>query len=196
MNRKLRNLVRIAILAAIAAVLALIPGIPIIPPIYKLDFSMLPVLLAGFAMGPTAGLLTALLKGVISLIKSSSMGVGELADFIMGAAMMVPAALIYRKKHTFKGALWGLLAGIVCSTVAAALCNWLILIPFYMTAFHMPAEEIVAMIAKVIPPVDSMLTLILFATVPFNLVKGAALSLVTMLVYKRLSFLLKERDAK
>ena len=178
MNRKLRNLVRIAILAAISAVLALIPGIPIIPPIYKLDFSLLPVLLAGFAMGPVAGTLVALIKGVISLITSSSMGVGELADFLMGAAMMVPAALIYRTHRTFKG----------------ALCNWLILIPFYQTAFHMPAEAIVEMIAKVVPAVDSMLTLILFATVPFNLLKGVVLSLLTLLLYKRLSFLLK--DAK
>ena len=194
MNMKLKNLVRIAILAAVSAVLALIPGIPIIPPIYKLDFSLLPVLLAGFAMGPVAGTLVALIKGVISLITSSSMGVGELADFLMGAAMMVPAALIYRKHRTFKGALWSLLTGVLCATVAGALCNWLILIPFYQAAFHMPAEAIVEMIAKVVPAVDSMLTLILFATVPFNLLKGVVLSLLTLLLYKRLSFLLK--DAK
>ena len=194
MNMKLKNLVRIAILAAVSAVLALIPGIPIIPPIYKLDFSLLPVLLAGFAMGPVAGTLVALIKGVISLITSSSMGVGELADFLMGAAMMVPAALIYRKHRTFRGALWSLLTGVLCATVAGALCNWLILIPFYQAAFGLPAEAIVEMIAKVVPAVDSMLTLILFATVPFNLLKGAALSLLTLLFYKRLSFLLK--DAK
>ena len=145
-------------------------------------------------MGPVAGTLVALIKGVISLITSSSMGVGELADFLMGAAMMVPAALIYRTHRTFKGALWGLLTGILCATVAGALCNWLILIPFYQTAFHMPAEAIVEMIAKVVPAVDSMLTLILFATVPFNLLKGVVLSLLTLLLYKRLSFLLK--DAK
>ena len=119
------------------------------------------------------------------------MFVGELADFLMGVAMMVPAALIYRKHRTFKGALWGLLTGVLCATVAGALCNWLILIPAYQRAFHMPAGAIVEKIAKVVPAVDSMLTLILFATVPFNLLKGVVLSLLTLLLYKRLSFLLK-----
>ena len=191
-TKKLRNLVRIAILGAIGAVLALIPGIPIIPPIYKLDFSLLPTLLAGFAMGPMAGLLVALIKDVIGLITSSSMGVGELADFLMTVAMVVPAAWIYRRNRTFRGALGALGAGILVSTAAAALCNWLILIPFYVNAFHMPLEKIVEMIGKVVPPVHSMLTLILLATVPFNLLKGVILALLTLLLYKRLSFLLKE----
>lgn len=191
-TRKLRNLVRIAILGAIGAVLALIPGIPIIPPIYKLDFSLLPTLLAGFAMGPLAGLLVALIKDVIGLITSSSMGVGELADFLMTVAMVVPAAWIYGKRRTLRGALGALVAGILVSTAAAALCNWLILIPFYVNAFHMPLEAIVEMIGRVVPPVHSMLTLILLATVPFNLFKGVILALLTLLLYKRLSFLLKE----
>lgn len=192
--RKLRNLVRIAVLGAVGAVLALIPGIPIIPPIYKLDFSLLPTLLAGFAMGPLAGVLVALIKDVIGLITTSSMGVGELADFLMTVAMVAPAAWVYRRMHTIRGALLGLAAGIAVSTLAAALCNWLILIPFYVKAFHMPVEAIVEMIGKVVPPVESMLTLILLATVPFNLFKGSIMALLTLLLYKRLSFLLK--DAK
>lgn len=192
--RKLRNLVRIAVLGAVGAVLALIPGIPIIPPIYKLDFSLLPTLLAGFAMGPLAGVLVALIKDVIGLITTSSMGVGELADFLMTVAMVAPTAWVYRRMHTIRGALLGLAAGIAVSTLAAALCNWLILIPFYVKAFHMPVEAIVEMIGKVVPPVESMLTLILLATVPFNLFKGSIMALLTLLLYKRLSFLLK--DAK
>lgn len=193
-TRKLKKLARIAILAAVGAALALIPGIPIIPPIYKLDFSMLPVLLAGFAMGPVSGAIVAFLKGLISLMTSSSMGVGELADFLMGVSLMAPATLIYRKMRTFRGALVGLVAGIVISSAVAVLCNWLILIPFYGNAFHMPVEAIVGMIAKVIPAVHNMLTLLLLATLPFNLLKGIVLAVLTLLLYKRLSFLLK--DAK
>lgn len=182
---------RVGVLGAIAALLFLIPGIPIVPPIYKLDFSTVPVLLGGFSLGPVPGLLILLVKDLLGLTNSSSMGVGELADFLASAAMMLTAVAIYRRHHSRRGALIGLIAGTAVMTAAAALINYYIVIPFYVAAMNMPAEAIVSMIGKVIPAVDSLPKLIAFATTPFNLLKGVVLSVITFLLYKRLSPLLK-----
>lgn len=182
---------RVGVLGAIAALLFLIPGIPIVPPIYKLDFSTVPVLLGGFSLGPVPGLLILLVKDLVGLTNSSSMGVGELADFLASAAMMLTAVAIYRRHHSRRGALIGLIAGTAVMTAAAALINYYIVIPFYVAAMNMPAEAIVSMIGKVIPAVDSLPKLIALATTPFNLLKGVVLSVITFLLYKRLSPLLK-----
>ena len=182
---------RVGVLGAIAALLFLIPGIPIVPPIYKLDFSTVPVLLGGFSLGPVPGLLILLIKDLVGLTNSSSMGVGELADFLASAAMMLTAVAIYRRHHSRRGALLGLIAGTAVMTVVAALVNYFILIPCYVAAMNLPAEAIVSMIGKVIPAVDSLPKLIDFATTPFNLLKGVVLSVITFLLYKRLSPLLK-----
>ena len=182
---------RVGVLGAMAALLFLIPGIPIVPPIYKLDFSTVPVLLGGFSLGYVPGLLILLVKDLVGLTNSSSMGVGELADFLASAAMMLTAVAIYRRHHSRRGALIGLIAGTAVMTAAAALINYYIVIPFYVAAMNMPAEAIVSMIGKVIPAVDSLPKLIAFATTPFNLLKGVVLSVITFLLYKRLSPLLK-----
>ena len=182
---------RVGVLGAIAALLFLIPGIPIVPPIYKLDFSTVPVLLGGFSLGYVPGLLILLIKDLVGLTNSSSMGVGELADFLASAAMMLTAVAIYRRHHSRRGALIGLIAGTAVMTAAAALINYYIVIPFYVAAMNMPAKAIVSMIGKVIPAVDSLPKLIAFATTPFNLLKGVVLSVITFLLYKRLSPLLK-----
>ena len=186
-----KMITRVGVLGAIASVLAYIPGIPIIPPIYKLDFSTVPVLLGGFSMGPLPGLAILLIKNLVSLTNTSSMGVGELADFMTGAAILIPSALIYKRNRTLKGALTGLLWGILCMVAVGAIANYFIMIPFYVNVMHMPLETILSMIAQVVPAVDSLPKLILLATSPFNLLKGVALSLVTCVLYKRLSPILK-----
>ena len=104
---------------------------------------------------------------------------------------MLAAVAVYRRNRTRRGAIIGLLLGIVSIVVVGALANYFIMIPFYVNAMHMPLETILAMIAKVIPPVDTLPRLILLATVPFNLLKGVVLALVTFLLYKRLSPILK-----
>lgn len=183
-------LARIGVLGAIASLLYLWPEIPVIPPIYKLDFSTLPVLLGGFAMGPVSSLFILLIKDLTGLLHSSTMGVGELADFLCSGLFVVSACLVYRRERTRAGALKGMALGIVVMVAAGALANYFIMIPFYMKVMNFSAEAIVGMIANVIPAVDSMGKLILLATAPFNLLKGVVLCLVTLLVYKRLSPLL------
>ena len=190
-NLSVQYLTRIAVLTALASILFLIE-IPVVA-FYKLDLSNLPVLLGAFSMGPVPGLIILLLKSLIGMLHSSSMYVGELADFIMGAAFVLPAALIYRKHKTRNTALTGMAVGTVVMIVVAVLVNWKIMIPFYMTAYGMPMEAVVGMATKAVPFVDTEWKLLLCVTAPFNLLKGVVLSSLTFVLYKHLSPLLHVR---
>ena len=186
-----RELSTVAILAAIAAVLFMIE-IPVVL-FYKLDLSSLPVLLGAFAMGPLPGTMILLVKAVLGLLHTTSQGVGELADFIMGFAMMFPAAVIYRRMKSRKGAIAGMIAGTVVATVVAVLTNLYIMIPFYSVAYGMPVEAIVGMGQALLPAVDSTLDFVLLITAPFNILKWVVISIVTALIYKPLSPILHGR---
>ena len=180
-----RELSTIAILAAIAAVLFMIE-IPVVL-FYKLDLSSLPVLLGTFAMGPLPGTLILLVKALLGLLHSTSQGVGELADFIMGFAMMFPAAVIYRRMKSRKGAIVGMAVATVVATAVAILTNLFIMIPFYSTAYGMPVEAIINMGKAIVPAVDTELKFVLLITGPFNILKWVVISVVTALIYKPLS---------
>ena len=121
------------------------------------------------------------------------MYVGELADFIMSAAFILPASLIYRKHKTRKTALVGMAVGTLCMIVVSVLVNWKMMIPFYMTAFNMDMEAIIGMAQKALPFVDTEWKVLLYVTAPFNLLKGFVLSLLTFVLYKRLSPMLHVR---
>lgn len=190
-NLSVQYMTRIAILGALSAVLFPLE-IPIVA-FYKLDFSTLPALLGAFSMGPLPGLAILLIKDLSRLAYSSSMYVGELADFIMSAAFILPASLIYRKHKTRKTALVGMAVGTLCMIVVSVLVNWKMMIPFYMTAFHMDMEAIIGMAQKALPFVDTEWKVLLYVTAPFNLLKGFVLSLLTFVLYKRLSSMLHVR---
>ena len=186
-----RELSTIAILSAIAAVLFMIE-IPVVL-FYKLDLSSLPVLLGAFAMGPVPGTMILLVKALLGLLHSTSQGVGELADFIMGFAMMFPAAVIYRRMKSREGAIIGMAVGTVIATIVAVLTNLYIMIPFYSVAYGMPVEAIVGMGQALVPAVDSTLKFVLLITAPFNILKWVVISVVTALIYKPLSPILHGR---
>ena len=183
-----RQLTTIAILAAISAVLFMVE-IPVVL-FYKLDFSNLPVLLGAFAMGPGPATLILLIKSLLGLLHTSSQGVGELGDFLMGFAMILPAGLIYQRHKTRKGALIGLVVGTVAATIAGVLSNLWLMIPFYGAVYGMPVEQIVSMGQALIPAIQDEWGFVLLITGPFNLVKWILISVVTLLVYKPLSPLL------
>ena len=183
------NLTRMAILTAIASILFLIE-IPVVA-FYKLDLSNIPVLLGAFSMGTLPGVIILALKSLIGLLHSSSAGVGELADFIMGAALIIPASLIYQHRKTKRTAMIGLAAGTVCMIVTSILVNKWIMLPFYMGACHMDMDSIIK--DANVAAVDSEWKLLLLVTGPFNLLKGIVLSAVTGIIYKPLSPLLKGR---
>lgn len=183
------TMTRIAILAAAASILFLLE-IPIVA-FYKLDLSNIPVMLGAFSMGTVPGLIILGLKSLIGLLHSSSAGVGELADFIMGAALLIPASMIYHRNKTRKNALVGMIIGTICTAVVGVLVNKFIMLPFYMGAFHMDMDAIVAFAN--VGGVDTEWKLLLLITGPFNLLKGAVLSAVTFLIYKPLSPILHAR---
>ena len=185
------NMARMAMLTAAACLLDLIPGIPLFGNIYKLDFSMLPVLLGTFAMGPVEGIVILALKCLIGWAHSATMGIGKLAEFLMGLMLIIPAGLIYQRNKTRKTAIIGMLAGTLCMVVGGILVNKWILFPFYMTAFHMDMEKILGMIT--VPGIDTEWKMLLLITGPFNLIKGVVLSVLTALIYKPLSPLLHEK---
>ena len=179
------KLVLIAILAAMAIVLYM-PALQIpIVAFYKLDFSNFVILLGGFAMGPVEAMIILAVKTVVSLLWSSSMGIGELADLLMGSVLILPAAWMYHRNKTRKTAILGMVVGTLCMVVVSVMANKWIMLPFYMNAFGMDINGILAY-AKV-DGVDSEWKLLLLITAPFNLLKGIVLSVITGLVYKPLS---------
>ena len=180
-----RELSTIAVLAAVASLLFFLE-IPIVL-FYRLDFSNLPVLLGTFAMGPVAGIVILTIKSLLGLLHTSSQGVGELADLIMGLAMVIPAGIIYRRKTSRYGALLGMLVGGLCATIAGVLTNVYILIPFYGAVYHMPVEQIIAMGQTLIPSLDTIWKFVFAITAPFNLLKWTAISVLGWLIYKPLS---------
>lgn len=184
---------KIAILSAISAVIMLFEfPLPFAPSFYELDLSESVILMGGFAMGPIAAVIMELLKNLINFCFNGTItfGVGELANFIIGCALTVPASLIYKYKKTFKGAIIGLVTGIISLVIIGAIVNYFMMIPAYVKLAGLPMEAILSMSKEVNPLVDSLETLIIFATVPFNFVKGIVCVLIALLLYKRLSKIL------
>ena len=155
-----------------------------------MDFSNLPVLLGTFAMGPLAGTLVLGVKSLVGLLHSTSQGVGELADFLIGLAMVLPAGFFYQKNKSRQGAILGMGVGAVLASVTGILLNAYLLIPFFSAMFHLPVEDIVKMGATLFPSIDSLWKFVLYITGPFNLLKWVAISIVGTMMYKPLSPLL------
>ena len=181
------TLTRCGLLAAMAVILFYIE-IPVVA-FYKLDLSTLPAILAGFAMGPLQGLAVILVKDLVHLLSTSTSGVGELADFLMSAAFVVPASLIYRSMKTRAGAIRGMAVGSVLMIVAAVLIN-------YQVLMNLPLDVIIGMGAAVFPFIDNTVKLVLAITAPFNVLKAFVLSLVTYLLYKRVSPMLHQKGGR
>lgn len=179
---------RVAILASAATILMLLE-LPIIfmPPFLKLDFSDIPAIIGAFALGPSAGCLVVMLKNILHVSSTQTAGIGEMANFLVGTGFVVPAAVIYRQKKNRTGAVLALVAGTFSMTLVAAAVNYWILIPLYQSALHLPLEAIITMGRVANPLIVDLKTFIVFAIVPFNLVKGIIISLITLLVYKKLS---------
>lgn len=187
-NKKMSvsKMTKIAMLSVLAFVLMQFEVmLPIFPSFLKIDVSDLPALIGAFAMGPLAGVAIGAVKNLLHLFQTTTGGVGELANFFIGCAIVVPAALIYTKNKTKKSALVGLMVGTLVMSIAGALANYFVLIPFY-SAF-MPIDAIIGLGTAVNPAIVNLGTLVLFGIVPFNLMKGVVLSVLTVLLYKRIS---------
>ncbi len=189
--KDIRTMTTIAILSAISAVLFMLE-IPVVL-FYKLDFSNLPVLLGTFSMGTIPGVAILFLKSALGLLHTTSQGVGELADFLMGVAMVIPAGMIYRHRKTRMSAVWGMVVGSIVATLVGVLSNVYLLIPFYGIAFGMPVDQIISMGSALIPMIDSVWSFVFLITAPFNLFKWAVISVLGAVIYKPLSPILHGR---
>lgn len=189
-----RNMVQVAMLGAVATVLMLFE-IPLwfAPSFYEIDLSEVAVLIGAFTMGPLAGAVIELIKVLLNLIINGTItaGVGELANLLVGCALVIPAGIVYSRSRTRKGALVGMAAGTLTMTVVGCIVNAFILLPVY-SAVIMPMDALVGMGSALNPAITDLTTFVFFAVAPFNLLKGVIVSLVTLLLYKKVSPILKK----
>lgn len=159
------------------------------PPFYKLDFSEIPVLLCGFFLGPSAGVICLALKVLTKLLLTGTTTafVGDLANFVVGTTLVLPAIIIYHLHKSRKSAMAGLAIGTVCMAVFGSAFNAVYLIPEFSRLFGLPLEAIIGMGAAIHPSIDSVSRLALLCVAPLNLVKGAAVSVLTLLLYKHVA---------
>ncbi|BBF45142.1 substrate-specific component RibU of riboflavin ECF transporter [Lachnospiraceae bacterium KM106-2] len=185
-----RNLVLIAMLGALSAILMLFKfPLPFAPSFYTVDIGDLPVLIGSFAIGPLAGVIIALVKNIINLVLNgtTTMFVGELANFLNSAALVLPAALIYHRNKTKKSAIMGLVCGVIIATIASCILNVYVTLPLYCNAYGWKLDKIIDMAKAVNGLVTNLNTYVICAVVPFNLVKGGLTSLITIVIYKYVS---------
>ena len=175
-----------ALLSAIAFILQYIE-LPVffMPGFIKFDFSDLPALLAAFSLGPVYGVVTELIKNLVHLPVSNSAMIGELSNFILGAAFVFTAGLIYKKDRTRKGALLGSIIGAAVMAVVSLPINYYIVYPIYEN--FMPLENIIGAYQAILPRVKTLWQCLLVFNVPFTLLKGLVDVLITFLIYKKLS---------
>ena len=192
--QKTRRMVIIAMLSAVAVVLMMFKvPLPFLPGFYKIDASELPIIIGAFTLGPVAGVVIELIKNLLNLLTdgTTTAFVGEFANFLIGCAFVVPASIVYYFKKSKKQAVVGLLLGLVICTVSGCLLNAFLLLPAYGKAFHMDISALVAMGTAVNGMINSMLTFVIFATAPLNIIKCVVVSVLTLLIYKPISKILK-----
>lgn len=190
---ELSTLLKIAILGAIAFIIMLV-DFPLwfAPEFYKLDFSDIPALIGAFSLGPVAAILIELIKNILNVALTGSItgGIGEAANFIIGALFVGTAGVIYKRDKTRKSAIIGMAVGTILMAIFGSLSNYFILLPLYSKL--MPIETILNMASALNSIVVDMKTLVIYTVFPFNLLKGVVVSLLTLPLYKRLSKVLNK----
>ena len=192
---------RTAVFAAISIILYTVPflkfSLPIFPAFLEIHLDEIPAFIAGFAYGPLSGFFVILVKTVVKLPLTGTAGVGELADFIYSAAFVIPAAVIYKKKHTLKGALISLLVATGVQLIVASFCTTFIMLDIYSILYHLPKAVILNMCQKINPAISNLTwPFLLMVALPFNALKDAIVVLATLLLYKRLRWLFAKIDAQ
>ncbi|MBQ4600186.1 MAG: ECF transporter S component [Oscillospiraceae bacterium] len=181
----------IGICAAIATVLHILdfPLPFLVPEFYKLDFSELPVMLCGFYLGPCATVACEAVKILLKLLLkgTSTAFVGDFANFAVGCSLVLPATVLYHIRKSRSSALWGLVAGTVCLTVFGSAFNAIYLLPKFAQLYELPLDSIIAMGNQVNAGINSVSTFVLLAVAPLNLIKGISVSLLTLLLYKKVA---------
>lgn len=179
-----------ALLAAVAYLLAFLEfPVPLSPSFARMDLSDFPALIGAFAFGPLCGVLVEAVKNSLQLVTTSTGGVGELANFLMGGVYVAVAGALYRQHKSKRGAALACLAGSLAMGITAALANYFLLLPLFET--FLPMEELIAAFHTFLPFIHSKLDVVLYNALPFNILKGLTIGLLAMLTYKQLSAILK-----
>lgn len=191
---KVKFMTRVGMLSSLAFVLMYfqIPLGFIAPPFMKLDISDLPILIGSFTMGPLAAVLISFIKNVlhIAIQGTTSGGVGPLSNFIVGSIFAITAGTIYRRNKTMKSAIIGLFIGTIVMTAGAIISNYFFIFPLY--AKMMPMEAIVNAGAAITSKITDVWSMMMYSVLPFNLIKGFIVSLITLLTYKKVSYVFKD----
>lgn len=189
-NLNVRVMVVTAMLSAVSFLLAFLEiPMPLSPSFSMMDLSDLPALIGAFAFGPVTGVVIELIKNGLQLFSTNTGGIGELANFLMGASFVFTAGIIYKRRKTKKTALIACIAASVVMAVVAGLLNYFVLLPMY--SVFMPIDQVIAAFGEIIPFIKTKLEVILFSAIPANIIKGLMISVFTMLIYKGVSPILK-----
>lgn len=182
---------RTGLFAAMSIILYLVPGlkfsVPFFPSFLEFHFDEVPALIAGFAYGPLSGFFVILVKTIVKLPMTNTMAVGELADFIYSSAFVIPAAIIYKKNRSIKGALISLGAATLIQVVVSSFVTSFLILDFYIFMMGWPKQVILNMCKAANPNVTSLgWTFFFLVGIPFNAMKDAIVVAITFLLYKRL----------
>ena len=189
-SQSVRFVVMTGVLSAVATVLMMLSfSVPFMPSFIKMDFSELPALIASFSMGPISGVMVCLIKNLINLPMTTTGGVGELSNFLLGVCLVMPAGLVYRFRKSRRAAFLAALAGSVIMGLTSLPLNYFLTYPIY--AQILPIEAIVGMYQAIFPGVDGLFSCLLIFNVPYTFLKGLIDTLLTFVLYKRISPLIK-----
>ena len=187
---KTRRLTSIGMLSAVSFVLMFFDfSVPLMPSFIKMDISDLPALIGAFALGPIDGMIIALVKNLLHLLRTTTGGVGEISNFILSAAFVMSAGFIYKFNKTRKGAIIGSLVGAVVMALFSIVSNYYFVYPVY-TAF-MPMEAIIGAYQAINPNVNGLLECLVIFNMPFTFIKGMVDVIITLLIYKKISPIIK-----
>ena len=185
-----KTITRVAIFSAISAVLYIVPylkfAVPFFPSFLEIHFDEIPATIAGFAYGPFVGFLVIFIKTLIKLPFTSTLCVGELADFIYGSMLVVISSLIYKKHRNIKGAIVGFLVAMVAQVITSGFITTFLILDFYIFMMGFPKGAILGMCQKVNPNVTSLTwPFFFYVALPFNAFKDAIILVLTFLLYKQ-----------
>lgn len=191
-KRKIDYLTKVGMLGAVAVLLMFLEvPLPLLPVFLKLDISDLPAVIGAFALGPGAAVWIEFIKNGIHAINTQTVGIGELANFLVGAAFTVPMGYLYKVRPDFSGVSLALITGTLSMVFAASILNYFVLLPLYQAVLHFPLDKLVAMGTAANPQIVDLKTFITFAIAPFNLIKGIVIAAFTLLIYKKVLPLLR-----
>ena len=192
-NKNLRKVTVTAILAALSSALMFVSfSVPLMPSFIKLDFSELPALIASFSLGPIYGVCVVLVKNLVNVFFSTTGGVGELSNFIIGAVFVFTAGMIYKKKKCRSYALIGAVVGSFLMAGIGLISNYYVVYPIYQN--FMPLEAIMGLYQAIYPGVKNLWQALIVFNVPFTFIKGMLNTLITFVIYKKISPIIKGKD--